>query len=68
MFSRSESQKEYEDFRPDLMTICESLKLNFLYQDLTKGQLILKANCQAVTSSKKRMNELVFTTMKRVFC
>ena len=26
-----------------------------------KGQLILKANCQAVNSSKKRMNEFVFT-------
>ena len=25
-----------------------------------KGQLILKANCQAVNSSKKRMNKFVF--------
>ena len=32
-----------------------------------KGQLILKANCQAVNSSKKRTNEFVFTTMRRVF-
>ena len=32
-----------------------------------KGQLISKANCQAVNSSKKRMNEFVFTTMRRVF-
>ena len=33
----------------------------------TKGQLISKANCQAVNSSKKRTNEFVFTTMQRVF-
>ena len=26
-----------------------------------KGQLILKTNCQAVNSSKKRTNEFVFT-------
>ena len=32
-----------------------------------KGQLISKANCQVVKSSKKRTNELVFTTMRRVF-
>ena len=32
-----------------------------------KGQLILKANYQAVNSSKKRTNEFVFTTMRRVF-
>ena len=34
---------------------------------LAKGQLISKANCQAVNSSKKRTNEFVFTTMQRVF-
>ena len=33
----------------------------------TKGQLISKANCQAMNSSKKRTNEFVFTTMRRVF-
>ena len=32
-----------------------------------KGQLILKANYQAVNSSKKQTNEFVFTTMRRVF-
>ena len=32
-----------------------------------KGQLISKANCQAVNSSKKRTNEIVFSTMRRVF-
>ena len=34
---------------------------------LSKGQLISKANCQAVNSSLKQMNEFVFTTMRRVF-
>ena len=33
----------------------------------TKGQLISKAKCQAMKSSKKRMNEFVFTSMRRVF-
>ena len=33
----------------------------------SKGQLISKANCQAVNSSKKRTNEFVFTTMWHVF-
>ena len=39
------------------------------FNDLNKGkgQLISKANCQAVNSSKKRTNEFVFTTMRRVF-
>ena len=32
-----------------------------------KGQLISKANCQAVNSSKKQTNEFGFTTMRRVF-
>ena len=32
-----------------------------------KGQLISKANCQAVNSSKKRTNEFVFTSMRRFF-
>ena len=32
-----------------------------------KGQLISKANCQAEESSKKRTNEFVFTSMRRVF-
>ena len=32
-----------------------------------KGQLISKANYQAVNSSKKWTNEFVFTTMRRVF-
>ena len=32
-----------------------------------KGQLISKANGQAVNSSKKRMNSFIFTTMQCVF-
>ena len=32
-----------------------------------KGQLISKANCQAEESPKKRTNEFVFTTVRRVF-
>ena len=31
------------------------------------GQLISKTNCQAEDSPKKRMNEFVFTSMRRVF-
>ena len=34
---------------------------------LFKGQLISKANGQAKDSSKKRTNEFVFTSMRRVF-
>ena len=33
----------------------------------TKGQIISKANCQDVNSSKKQMNAFVFTTIRRVF-
>ena len=32
-----------------------------------KGQLTSKANCQAEDSPKKRTNEFVFTTVRRVF-
>ena len=33
----------------------------------TKGQLISKRNSQAEDSPKKRTNEFVFTSMRRVF-
>ena len=33
-----------------------------------KGQLISKANCQAVNSSKKRTNEFVFYYYATCFC
>ena len=36
--------------------------ISILFMSLAKGQLISKANCQAEDSSKKRMNEFVFTT------
>ena len=42
---------------------CQGLKTNSSF----KGQLISKANCQAEDSPKKRTNEFVFTTMRRVF-
>ena len=38
-----------------------------LFERILKGQIISKANCQVVNSSKKRTNEFVFTTMRRVF-
>ena len=34
---------------------------------LAKGQIISKENCQAVNSFKKRTNEFVFDTMRRIF-
>ena len=34
---------------------------------IAKGQLISKANCHAVNSSKKRTNEFIFTGMRCVF-
>ena len=37
------------------------------FDPLPKGQLISKANCQAVNSSKERTNEFVFTSMRCVF-
>ena len=32
-----------------------------------KGQLISKANCEAVNSSKKPTNEFIFTSMRPIF-
>ena len=32
-----------------------------------KGQIISKANCQAVNSSKKRKYEFIFTAMRCIF-
>jgi hypothetical protein len=34
---------------------------------MTKGQLISKTNCLAEDSPKKRTNEFIFTSMRRVF-
>ena len=52
-----------------LFTICE---VNWQighrkWLTIAKGQLISKANCQALNSSKKRTNEFIFTTMRCVF-
>ena len=47
--------------------LCTQHSGYFLLFFLTKGQLISKANCQAEDSSKKRTNEFVFTSMRRVF-
>ena len=46
------------------MTGLQNQQIN---QTTPKGQLISKANCQAVNCSKKQMNEFVFTTMRTVF-
>ena len=43
------------------------MKITENFHMITKGQLILKANCQAVNSSKNRTNEFVFTSLRRVF-
>ena len=49
------------------------MKMRLIYQEtsmlawIAKDQLISKAKCQAVNSSKKRTNEFIFTTMRRVF-
>ena len=45
----------------------EDIPNSFECKSMTKGQLISKANCQAVNSSKKWTNEFVFTSMRRVF-
>ena len=45
-------------------TSCEVLRPDFVS---TKGQLISKENCQVEDSPKKRTNEFVFTSMRRVF-
>ena len=42
-------------------------EISTLYLTVTKGQLIPKANYQAVNSSKKWTSEFIFTTMRRVF-
>ena len=59
--------------RPYLIQIARALSLRSFtnYVDkkrwVGKGQLISKAICQAVNSSKKQTNKFVFTTMWHVF-
>ena len=45
----------------------ERVSLICAYSLIDKGQIVSKANCQAVNSFKKRTNGFVFTTMRRVF-
>ena len=47
--------------------ICRKLDFPPLKWPGAKAQIISKANCQAVNSSKKQTNEFVFTTMRHVF-
>ena len=52
------------------MTTSQEYSLRYFgipLDSLNKGQLISKVNCQAEDSSKKRTNEFVFTSMRRVF-
>ena len=43
------------------------LASKFFFMFCPEGQLISKANCHALNSSKKRTNEFIFTTMQPVF-
>ena len=47
--------------------LTSSYLIKSIFYSAYKGQLISKANCQAVNSSKKQTNEFVFTTMRPVF-
>ena len=51
----------------DLFLFCKQTERPFLIFRAFKGQLISRANCRAVKSSKKRTNEIVSTSMRRVF-
>ena len=51
----------------NLHTFDDSICYICHFIQVTKGQLISKANCQADDSPKKRTNEFVFTTVRRVF-
>ena len=42
-------------------------RLTDFISEADKGQLISKANCQVVNSSKKQTNEFIFTSMRLVF-
>ena len=50
-----------------LRTLQVFLDLTLGQNNFGKGQLISKANCQGMNSSKKQTNEFVFTSMRRVF-
>ena len=44
-----------------------STKVYLVKKAYAKGQLISKANCRAMNSSKKQKNEFIFTIIRRVF-
>ena len=54
-------------FKFSTYSFAQNSRTHFLIFTFSKGQLISKANCQAVNSSKKRTNEFVFTIMQCVF-
>ena len=63
--SRCQYQNKKAFFR-EVLVLIRKIALHYNLVILTlkaKGQLISKANCQAVNSPKKRMNEFVFPTM-----
>ena len=47
------------------LKFCHAVKIH--WGPHLKGQLISKANCQEMNSSKKWTNEFVFTTMQHIF-
>ena len=55
----------FHDLSPQL--ILSPIKFRQVRNHPFKGQLISKTNCHAEDSSKKRTNQFVFTSMRRVF-
>ena len=62
-----QTTSEKENRKKQLLSKSELLNVRAKVKLSPKEQLILKANCQVVNSSKKQTNEFVFTTMQRVF-
>ena len=50
------TSKSYKSIRPKNIQTVQLPKTSNFYDEPSKGQLISKANCQAVNSSKKRTN------------
>ena len=61
IFQLVQSWLQSEIFLSNSVEVMKNLSL------LKVSYIILKANCQALNSSKKRTNEFVFTTMRCVF-
>ena len=71
-FSSKSYMKIYLKQMCNLSDLEEFITLNsYFFSNIilfhTKGQIIWKANCQTANSSKKRMNEFVFTIMRCIF-